>query len=180
VPAGAEGVRLMHRPPRRLVVRVRDWPEGAEVRATLTVEGTSGPVEHDVYASDGVFRFDRLPSGAETTFICRLRDDRIAYRAGIPADEAEVVLSLVAGAGVSGRVILPVAEELPRIEASGRGWSRRGKVREDGRFEIRGLPAGPIRITAGGCVWIDGEHRHYGGEMETRTGEEVEFRAEVE
>ena len=94
-------------------------------------------------------------------------DDRYALVGPVAAGSENVVLRLVPGVSIEGTITTAAGPPLPRplfASLAGNHWSLRVKADAEGRFALRGLPAG--RYTVYAFTWADG--------YDTATLEDVE------
>ena len=99
--------------------------------------------------SDGVAQFDGLAAERRYRLLVGpTDDDRVAYLADVRPIEGAVRVRLVPGGTLSGRIRTPVgATDLEvRVDDGPILW--RGVVREDGCFEITGVPEGTWTVVA--------------------------------
>lgn len=154
VVAGTQDLQLRLLPARRVEVRVLDELHRPLCDAVVRAEPGDGATTN----SDGVAWIDHVPSAA-ATMLTVSAEQRVPVRIEVVAAEVgplEVVLR--PGATIVGRVLAPDGRPVPfaRVLASGSTVpeeSREAVWRDDGRFEIIGLPTGnhpvELRLLAG-------------------------------
>lgn len=145
--------------------------------------GTLGP--------DGLLRFRCLdPTLGYRLFVGPTRDGRYALVEEIAVGAPEVVVRLVEGVPLTGKLVFIVGGErlsasdmvlggeLDRIlvTASGEGWTAYASPDAHGGFRFPGLPGGPCRL--GASASKDGKLRWLGG-ASTQAGAEVTIELEA-
>jgi protocatechuate 3,4-dioxygenase beta subunit len=174
VPAGDESVELALSPGTSVAGAAVDEERRPVPGARVFVFANVGALESEAFArTDGSFRATGLAPGAKTvvvhaTDLCSFRRDGVLVEAGRETDLGEVVLEK--GASIAGRVIddegAPIAGALVTVRPVGSLPKDPVTTAPDGHFEIGGLPAGQLLLTAS-CDGY-GKYENLGVEQGTR------------
>jgi len=172
VTAGTEFATLRLERGVRLDVRVTNWPRGIEGRIQLRDPDDNVLRGRLVSRGRGLFRFHGVLRKPEFTLEVVAEEGPLALSLpGIRAGPDRIEVTLVPGAGITGRIILPAGAR-PYSVVAHRGGLRRTLAPEpDGRFRLEGLCTGAWTIEA--CAV--GPHHVHTGRTEAQAGSRVEI-----
>lgn len=127
-----------------LHVRFANWPYDVDREGAMLVDEAGGALVRPIsWTWDGI-RFGRLDSKAVYTLFAHApATDRFTRTPGLRAGK-DVVVRLERGEAIEGRVlgVDADADDETKVVATLHGVAMEADVASDGRFEIRGLPAG--------------------------------------
>jgi hypothetical protein len=150
VSAPTSALQVVLRRSHRLQGRILDEDAGSFVVQWSWARRSGYPlplVKEAKSRDDGSFEISDVPDGDTEMLVRRSGDDRCAHlRIVDPADE--IVVRLVRGGAIAGRISLPddLVWQHVRVTALGLGAWITEPVREDGSFRITGLPPGGYEL----------------------------------
>ena len=161
--AGEEDLRIRLQPAHTIFGRVLDAagsPAGGDCRVTLTAEDRSMGYGTST-DEDGSFRTPVLDLRKPFIVVARRKEDgSAAVRTGVHPGPEELLLRLVPGRRLEGRILAPdgkpagpgVPVRLRALTPSGEPWTLevRSATEGEGRFSFEGLPDLPYHLAAGG------------------------------
>ena len=164
--AGDAGVELVVDLSATVRVRVEGLPKGEQVPflfSSSRTQDASTPGDAGAGAGagswsrngtvplDGVIRLAGLDTSARNRiFVGPTADGMYGFTGDLAPRAGEVVVRLVRGEPLAGRVVVPAGADVREVSvaASGDGWSASTRPDREGRFRFPGLPPGPCDLRA--------------------------------
>ncbi len=140
VASSAGQVQLTIDPGADILVRITNWPLGAARHAYLLLAGEERARPR--HTRDGIIHYSGFKVGTQAVlFIGPVGDGLCLLLNDLKTGEPEREAALMPGKTITGQILLPSDASEVRVTARVLGCGIRGTVAENGRFEIKGLPA---------------------------------------
>jgi hypothetical protein len=176
--AGAADVRLVLVRGSDLVVRVRDWPTVANVKASLVDEADPSQVLLKTIGTDGVVVIPGVRTGRSYLLWIPLEEDYVLEH-GIRAGDSPLDVEIRPGGVVEGRIRLPEGASLTHAEL------RRPTIRKwahvdlgDNTFRCGGLPPGRWTLSLRAALSGPGGTKPGSATLEVEVGDRIDTEPE--